>query len=161
MNCEARKCRRWKAFRGLLFIAGLTLLAYIPYKMTNQPQAMVGLYGILFPSSSVLALAAMLYAWKPSLAHRTTLWVGVPMGLLAAGWLTTGLECIPTLTRAIMTHPLGGLFAAFHMSLQHVVLSFGLGTLVVAPRATYEFFGVPLPEADDVATGTDLAADGV
>ena len=58
MNCEARKCRRWKAFRSLLFIAGLTLLAYVPYKMINQPEAMVGLYGILFPSSSVLALAA-------------------------------------------------------------------------------------------------------
>ena len=161
MNCEARKCRRWRVFRSLLFIAGLTLLAYVPYKMIHQPEAMVGLYGILFPSSAVLALAAMLYAWKPSLAHRTSLWLSLPMGLLAAGWLTTGFECIPTLTRAVMTHPLGGLFATFHMALQHVVVSIGLGTLVVAPRATYEFFGVPLPEADDDAAQTELAADGV
>ena len=33
--------------------------------------------------------------------------------------------------------------------LQHIVLSIRLGTLVPVPRATYEFFGVPLPEEDE------------
>ena len=145
-NCEERKRLRWKIFRILMFLAGLSLLAYIPYKMITQPQAMVGLYGILFPSSSALALTGMLFAAKPSLAHRLPLVLSLPTGFLAAGWLVIGLKCIPTLTNSVITHPLGGLFAALHMSLQHVVLSVSLAALLLAPQATYAFFSVPQPE---------------
>ncbi len=152
-SCEGKKRRRWKIYRMLMFLAGLSLLGYIPYKMIAQPQTMVGLYGILFPSSSVLALAGVVFALKPALAHRLPLLLSLPTGILAAGWLVTGLECVPTFARAIMTHPLGGLFATAHMSLQHVILSVSLAALVLAPRATYEFFGLAQPEEPGEATG--------
>ena len=157
-NCEGRNRRRFKAYRLLMFLAGLSLMGYVPYKMLAQPEAMTGLYGILFPSSLVLAIAGMFFAVRPALAHRMPLFLSIPTGLLAAGWLTTGLECVPTFAKLILTHPLGGLFATAHMSLQHVVLSVSLAMLVLAPRATYEFFGVPQPgdEPEDAEELTQL-----
>ncbi|HSF15159.1 MAG TPA: hypothetical protein VLK65_06370 [Vicinamibacteria bacterium] len=158
MNRTGKKFSRLTIFRALMFVAGVTLLGYIPYKMIVQPETMTGLYGVLFPSASVLAITGVSLGLKPSLAHKMPFALRLPMGLLAAGWLTTGLECIPTLTRSIMMHPLGGLFATMHMALQHVILSIGLGTLLMAPRATHAFLGVSTAEGED-AEPSELAAD--
>jgi hypothetical protein len=133
-------------FRWVIFLAAASLAGYIPFKYMTQPQAMTGLYGFLFPLSSVLATGGMLFAWRPGLVFRIPFFLRAPVGVIAAGWIGTGLLCIPSLTHSMLTSPFGGLFATFHMLAQHVVLSMALGSLVVAPRATYAHFGLPVPE---------------
>lgn len=142
-NAETKqRLDAWKAFRAVIFLAAASLAIYIPYKYATQLHATEGLYAFLFPLSSVLALGGIVFAWKPALVFRIPFLLRAPVGLIAAGWIGTGLLCIPSLMQTTLN---GGLFATFHLLVQHVVLSISLGTLVLAPRATYAHFGLQPP----------------
>ncbi len=134
--------------------AAVSLAFYIPYKYATQLHAIDGMYAVMFPLSSILAIAGIVLGLRPGLTLHLSLPVRVGAGVIAAGWLATGMLCVPSLTEMTLETPAAGLFAFFHMLVQHVVLSFGVAALVLAPRATYTRFGVELP-----APGGPQAAD--
>lgn len=142
----------WMVYRIGMFLAAASLAVYIPYKYATQLHAISGLYALLFPLSGILAILGMVYAVRPGLALRTPVVLRAIVGGLAVGWIATGALCIPSLTEQVVQSPGAGLFAVFHMSTQHIVLSFLVAALALAPQALYRQFGVPVPElATDTA----------
>lgn len=139
--------RSWIVYRLVMFAAAASLALYIPYKYATQLHAVSGLYAFLFPLSGVLAVAGIVLAVRPELAFRTPLVLRAVVGAVAVGWLATGLLCAKSLTLGILENPGPGLFAAFHMVVQHVVLSFQVAALALAPRALYDQLGVAAPRA--------------
>ncbi len=113
-------------FRAALFAAAASLAAYIPYKYATQLLAITGFYAFLFPLSSLLAVAGMIFAVKPTKACDcgTTMRSGI--AALSVLWLATGVMCVGTLTDAVIKDPLHGSIATFHMLAQHVFLSASL-----------------------------------
>ena len=139
----------WLAFRAVMLVTAASLAIYIPYKYATQLHAIDGLYAVLFPLSSVLAIAGVALGVRPALAFRLPTPARAAVGAIAGSWLMTGVLCIPSLTETTLEAPAAGLFATFHMLAQHVVLSLAVSALVLAPRATYARFGVepPAPRA--------------
>lgn len=131
------------AFRIALFSSALSLAAYIPYKYLTQLHAIEGLYAFLFPLSAALAAGGMLFAARPQAACECAAPVRAGLGAVALLWLATGLLCMPTLVHATMNAPVGGLFATFHMLVQHVFLSLALLVFAVAPRSIVERLQAP------------------
>lgn len=131
------------AFRIALFSSALSLAAYIPYKYLTQLHAIEGLYAFLFPLSAALAAGGMLFAARPQAACECGTPVRAGLGALALLWLATGLLCVPTLVHATMNSPAGGLFATFHMLVQHVFLSLALLLFAVAPQSMAERLRAP------------------
>lgn len=148
---RSEKSRRsWSAYRWVMFLAAASLAVYIPYKYATQLHAIRGLYAFLFPLSAVLALGGMALALRPGLALRLPLLARAAVGALAAGWIATGVLCVPTLAKQVMASPWGGLFATFHMLVQHVVLSLLVAALALAPRALFRQMGLELPARERV-----------
>lgn len=138
----------WIAFRLVLFLTAASLGFYIPYQYATGLHAIAGPYAFLFPLSSILVVAGLVLGWKPEVVFRIPFAARAALVLLAAGWIATGLLCIPSLTEMTLESPLGGLFATFHMVAQHVVLSASVGALALSPRATYAWFGVAVPASE-------------
>ena len=121
-------------FRIVLFAAGATLAAYIPFKYATQLHAVTGLYAFLFPLSSILALAGMVLAIRPQTGCDCSTIVRTGAGGLAILWLATGLLCVPSLTEMTLKSPAGGAIASGHMLLQHVFLSLSVLAFALLPR---------------------------
>lgn len=142
-----------KVFRLAVFLAGLSLAAYIPYKYATQLHAISGMYAFLFPLSGLLALAGIVVACKPETACDC----GVPMragvGALAVTWMATGLMCVKSLAAGIMDDPLQGTIATFHMAVQHVFLSLSLLAFAFLPERMVRLLGRPVPERPARLTG--------
>lgn len=144
-------------FRCALFAAALSLAAYIPYKYATQLHAITGLYAFLFPLASVLVAAGMLLAMKPGKACDCSTMVRSGVGAVAALWMVTGVLCIPSLMEATSALPESGLFATFHMTVQHVFLSLSILAFAFAPRTMAKLLGVPI--ADGVGKNLTGAAN--
>lgn len=149
----------WTIYRLAVLAAGASLAVYIPFKYATQLHAISGLYAFLFPLSAVLAVAGAVAGLKPDLIFQGPLWARAVLGVIGAGWLATGMLCVPSLASLTLKTPVAGLVAVAHMLLQHVVLSLGVVALALAPEATYRLFGVPVPrQAEEMArawTSTD------
>lgn len=113
-------------FRTALFAAAASLAAYIPYKYATQLHAISGFYAFLFPLSSLLAVAGLIFAVKPTKACDCGVTMRSGIAALSVLWLATGLMCVGTLTDAVVKDPLHGSIATFHMVAQHVFLSASL-----------------------------------
>lgn len=120
-------------FRLALFAAAASLAAYIPYRYAMQSHAAGSLYGWLFPWSSLLAIAGMVFALRPRMACDCGVITRVGLGGLAIGWMAAGMLCTEPLLRAIVNHPAAGLAATFQMSAQHLFLSASVFALVAYP----------------------------
>ena len=142
-----KRSHAWLTFRIVMLAAAVSLGIYIPYKYATQLHAIDGLYAVLFPLSSVLTIAGIALGVRPGLAFRLPRPGRAAVGAVAAGWLATGVLCVPSLTETTLQTPVAGLFASFHMLVQHVVLSLGVAALVLAPRTTYARFGMAPPAA--------------
>ncbi len=119
-----------------LFLIAASLALYIPFKYATQLHAISGFYAVLFPLSGVLALAGMVLAIKPQAACDCSTAMRGGAGVIAGGWLATGLMCIPSLTETVQVMPLGGGIAMVHMLAQHVVLSMAILAFAIAPGRT-------------------------
>ncbi|MBA3562568.1 MAG: hypothetical protein H0W33_00870 [Gammaproteobacteria bacterium] len=128
-------------FRIALFAAAASLAAYIPYKYATQLHAISGSYALLFPLSSVLALAGMALAIRPRAACQCGGLVRGGIGALAVLWMATGLLCVGMLTASVLSNPLQGLIAAVHMVAQHVFLSLSLLAFVLMPERVVRALG--------------------
>lgn len=132
----------WWVFRIALFAAAASLAAYILYKYATQLHALEGFYAFLFPLSGVLALAGIIVAIRPRSACDCGVGIRAGVGALALLWMGTGLLCVPSLMEYIARSPLGGLFAFFHMTVQHVFLSLSLLAFAFFPKEVLAKFGV-------------------
>jgi len=159
MNDIARPPIGWTLFRVGLLAAALSLAAYIPYKYATQLHAIQGLYAFLFPLSAVLAVVGIVLALQPKKACDCSAGVRAGIGVLAGLWLVTGVLCVPTLVEAITKNPAGGLFAAFHMSAQHVFLSLAIIAFAVAPRTMANKLGTMPASSETVAAGAVLSGN--
>lgn len=121
---------RATVFRIALAATALSLWAYIPYRYATRPPVFEGFlgaaYGILFPLAGLLALGALVVAWRPTLVER---FAGRPasrslLGGYGAAWLAMGLLCLPSLQATTAAAPLKGAIATLHMTAQHVFLGF-------------------------------------
>lgn len=122
-------------FRIALFAAAASLAAYIPYKYATQLHAISGLYAFLFPLSSILAACGIVLALRPGSACACSPSARAGVGVLAGLWLVTGALCVPSLMELVARSPAGGLFATFHMLVQHVFLSLSMIAFAFAPQA--------------------------
>jgi hypothetical protein len=133
MNAMGRNSLRALLFRAALFAAAASLAGYIPYKYTTQLHAISGLYAFLFPLSSLLAVAGIVFAVKPQKACDCGPATRGGIGALSILWLATGVMCAGMLTEAVIENPLHGSIATFHMIAQHVFLSASILAFAVAP----------------------------
>ncbi len=120
--------------RAGLFLLAASLAVYIPYKYATQFHAVTGLYAFAFPLSAVLAFAGMVLAVRPEAGCSCSGSMRAGVGGIAALWMVVGLLCVPSLAEMIREMPLGGAFATFHMTMQHVVLSAAILAFAVAPN---------------------------
>ena len=140
--------------RVILFLSAATLALYIPFKYATQLHAATGIYAFLFPLSGLLAIAGITLSVKPRTACDCSTMTRGGAGVLAVGWMVTGLLCISSLSAMVREMPLGGTIAMVHMLAQHVVLSMAILAFAIWPRRTAILFGAPLPvPARDIAAG--------
>lgn len=128
-------------FKIALLASAASLLGYIPYKYLTHPHAIKGLYAFLFPLSAVVAVAAIALALFPQRVLQLPTSVRAGIGSIATAWLITGLLCVPTLAAQTLLAPASGLFATFHMIVQHVFLSLSVVALVLAPHVNRAWLG--------------------
>lgn len=121
-------------FRIALFAAAFSLAGYIVYQYAATPHATEGFYAVLFPLSSLLALAGMVFAVKPRVGCNCNVGLRAGIGALSVVWIATGLMCAPMLVAWMGESPVKGGFALFHMVAQHVFLSLSLLAFVFFPR---------------------------
>ena len=133
--------------RAGLFLLAASLAVYLPYKYATQFHAITGLYAFAFPLSGVLAFASMALAVRPEAACSCSGSMRAGVGGIAALWMVVGLLCVPSLAEMIREMPLGGAFATFHMTMQHVVLSAAILAFAVAPDRMARSLGA-LPGRD-------------
>ncbi len=139
-----RRPRAWVAARLALLVAAVSLACFIPFRYATDPPPVRGLYGYLFPLSGLIALTGMALAMRPGLAFRMPPAARAGAAALGVAWMATGVVCLSSLTAMMMKMPLPGLFATFHMLVQHVFLPLAVGGFALAPRATYAIFGFEL-----------------
>ena len=162
MNAPTKSDRRLVTptlFRIGLFAVALSLAAYIPYKYATELHAITGLYAFLFPFSAVLAVAGIVLALRPKSACDCTTMTRVGMGGVAVLWLATGVMCGGSLAQSVAAAPVSGLFATFHMAVQHIFLSASVFAFALAPHWMARKLGVQVPShpARDVANQGKLA----
>ncbi|MBW3660676.1 MAG: hypothetical protein KY397_03480 [Gemmatimonadetes bacterium] len=125
-------------FRIALGATALSLWAYIPYRYATRPPGFEGFlgagYAVLFPLAGLLALGALVAAWRPALVERLTDRGAsrTLLGAYSAVWLAMGLLCVPSLQATSAVAPLKGALATIHMTAQHVFL--GLAAVGAAWR---------------------------
>lgn len=160
MNNSARRAVAVNLFRVALFAAAASLFGYIGFKYATQLHAIDGLYGFLFPLSSVLAAAGVVLAWRPRKACDCSVAVRAGIGLLAMLWMVTGVACVHALVAAVARNPAGGLFATFQMVAQHVFLSLSVSAFALAPRTMTTALGMsgePIAAPGETAAGSILS----
>ncbi|HSF58689.1 MAG TPA: hypothetical protein VLD83_11515 [Candidatus Binatia bacterium] len=128
-------------FKATLLASAVSLLGYIPYKYATQLHALQGLYAFLFPLSALVAVAGIAAALDPNRLLRLPLIVRAGLVSIATLWIVTGLLCVPTLVERTWMSPAAGLFATFHMVVQHLFVSASVVTLVLAPHLHRGWFG--------------------
>lgn len=127
--------------RLVLLVAASTLAIYIPFKYLTQLHALTGLYAFLFPLSGLLAVGGLVLAVDPGRACSCSTEVRAGAGVLAVGWMATGLLCVPSLVETVRVAPMGGAIAFGHMLLQHIILSSAILAFAIAPRWSAALFG--------------------
>lgn len=132
----------WTIFRIGLFAAAMSLAAYIPYKYATELHAITGLYAFLFPFSAILAVAGIVLSLRPKSACDCSTMTRVGMGSVAVLWLATGVMCGGSLAESVAAAPVSGLFATFHMVVQHIFLSASVFAFAVAPHWMARKLGV-------------------
>lgn len=132
-------------FRLALFLAALSLAAYIPYKYATQLHAVSGIYAFLFPLSGLLALAGITVAVKPQVACDCGMPVRSGLGALAVLWMVTGMLCVKSLAAGMLNDPLHGSIAMVHMLAQHAFLSLSLLAFALFPQQMARLLGRPTP----------------
>jgi len=142
-----RRPRAWVAARLALLAASVSLACFVPFRYATSPPPFGGLYGYLFPLSGLIALVGIALAMRPGLVFRMPLAARAAVAGLGAAWMATGLFCLSSLTATTMTMPLPGLFATFHMLVQHVFITLAVGGFALAPGAVYRLFGFDLSPA--------------
>ena len=148
MHAVSKSNRRtliWTIFRIALFASAVSLAAFVPYKYATQLHAITGIYAFLFPWAGVLAIAGIVLALRPRSACDCSVPMRAGIGSVAALWMVTGVICVPSLAEGVINSPLGGMFATFHMLVQHVFLSLSVLAFAFAPRAMARMMGVPVP----------------
>lgn len=132
-----RESSTW--IRIALGATALSLWAYIPYRYATrppEPEGFVGIgYAVLFPLAGLLALVALIAAWKPASVRRLqagSRGTRFALGGYGAVWLVMGLLCVSSLTAAAAASPVKGAVSMIHMTAQHVFL--GLAAVAVAWR---------------------------
>ena len=128
-----------RIFRAALFAAAASLAAYIGYKYATQLHAVQGLYAFLFPWSTLLATAGIVFAVKPQKACECGATMRSGIAALSLLWLAAGLMCIGALADAVVAHPLRGSIATFQMLAQHVFLSLALIAFAAMPGRVARF----------------------
>jgi len=140
--------------RVVLFLSAATLALYIPFKYATQLHAINGIYAFLFPLSGLLAIAGITLSVRPQTACDCSTMTRGGAGVLAVGWIATGLMCISSLTETVQEVPLRGTVAMVHMLAQHVVLSMAIIAFAIWPQRTAIIFGAPIPVlARNIAAG--------
>ena len=147
-------------FRAALFAAAASLAAYIPYTYATQLHAISGIYAFLFPLSSLLAFAGMIFAVKPAKACDCGVTMRSGMAALSVLWLATGVMCVGTLTDAVTKDPLHGSIATFHMVTQHVFLSASLIAFAWMPTRMARALGVATASFAQSMSGSTVWATG-
>lgn len=122
-----------RIFRIALFLAGLSLAAYIPFKYATHLHATTGLYAFLFPFSGLLALGGMMMAVKPRIACNCSVAMRAGFGVLSLLWMVAGMMCAKSLAAAVMHNPLLGSTAVFQMTAQHIFLSLSMLAFALLP----------------------------
>lgn len=146
-------------FRVALFAAGFSMAAYVLYQYLGRPHATEGFYAVLFPLSSLLALAGMAFAIRPRSACGCSLGLRTGLGALSVVWIATGMMCLPMLIAWIGEAPARGAFGLFHMGAQHVFLSFSVMAFVFFPRQVSQGLAGPLASVRGVdSTETSATA---
>jgi len=132
-GCDGTK-RRWKIARAVLLLSGLSLAAYMPWKAATQFESLRSIYGPWFLQGAVVAAAGVLLMIRPVTGLRLPLILRLGVGVAAVLWMRTGLLCTPSLIDTITASPAAGLFATFHMFVQHILLSVGVLLVATVPR---------------------------
>jgi len=154
-----RRPRAWVAARLALLAAAVSLACFVPFRYATDPPPFGGLYGYLFPLSGLIALVGIALAMRPGLVFRMPLAARAAVAGLGAAWMATGLFCLSSLTATTMTMPLPGLFATFHMLVQHVFITLAVGGFALAPGAVYRLFGFHLAPAREQTGSLPAAAE--
>lgn len=132
-----RSASRFGLRLALVAAAG-SLLAYMPYRYGVRPPVFEGVFGTtyaaLFPVVGLVALGAVLMAWRPRLlgALERPRWVMLRwvLGLCSGVWMSLGLVHLPWLLALVPASPLSAGLSIGLMAIHHVFL--GLAALAVA-----------------------------
>ena len=135
-GCGCSKSRRrWRLIRWALLLAGLSLALYMPWKAVTSFDKLQDIYGPWFLQGAVVAVTGLFFTLKPGFAARLPLLLRAAVAISALLWMRTGLACTPHLIKTIQASLGPGLFASFHMFVQHIFLAAGVVAFAVAPRA--------------------------
>ena len=154
-QASSRENIAWWIFRTALFASAAGLAIYIGYKYATQLHTLEGFYAFLFPLSSLLAVAGMAVAVRPTLTLSGGAFVRAGVGAVSVLWLGTGMMCVPHLMEWVVKTPASGMFAIFHMVSQHVFLSLSLIAFAIVPREMAAKFGI-----SSLATKSDVRYQG-
>lgn len=124
--------------RLALVAAAGSLLVYMPYRYGVRPPVFEGVFGttyaVLFPAMGLVALGAVLMAWRPGLLEvlERPRWVMLRwvLGLCGGVWMSLGLAHLPWLLALVPASPLSAGLSIGLMALHHVLLS--LAAIAVA-----------------------------
>jgi len=142
---EKRRRKAWVLARAILGFSGVSLALYVAYRYTvaGNPPEVGTAYSVIFPSSLLLAVLAVLLAFKPFLFRGVdgASGYGLRGGLLLMGavWMGTGLLCVRSLTQGVIASPLVGTLEFMHMLSHHVVIPMGMGFLLGIPERVVEW----------------------
>jgi len=120
-------------FRVALFAVATSLAGYIVFKYATSLHATEGLYALLFPFSSILALVGITFAVKPMTSCDCSVEFRAGVGGLSVAWMATGMNCVSSLANTIAVSPAAGSFAAFQMVSQHILLPMAILGFLYAP----------------------------
>lgn len=133
-------------FRVALFAVAASLAGYIVFKYATSLHATEGLYALLFPFSSILALVGITFAVKPMTSCDCSLEFRAGVTGLSVAWMATGMNCVSSLANTIAISPAAGSFAAFQMVSQHLLLPIAILGFLYAPVWMLNKLGMPLSE---------------
>lgn len=137
----------WILARAVLFFSGVSLIGYVVfrYAFSGSPPEAGTVYGVVFPASTLLAVLALVLAFRPDLFRhaRSAGGLGIRGGVVLFGavWMGTGLLCVQSLTQGVLASPFVGSLNFLHMVSDHVILPAGVGLLAAAPGAVLSWAG--------------------